>query len=523
MLLKLLDIHSAIALSIPLLERGEIIKCLAQWKREKNQNCYLYNIGSGWQIIDKKYEGYLQKLKTEIDWTQGLLHQLNKAMQEVISKKQGLFILENIPSYLKQAQGLEKQILFSCIQNLIWTVRNNGKTLIVFLDCNENSIDSSLQSIIPQFYYPLPNSDEIIQILKTGLSDYISDIPLSMLSSVSGLSPSEIKIGISLVKSNLKSQEPTAEYLAEELLNYKKTKLATLGLEFIVPDVKDFGGLDRIKLALESVKLDFSPEAKKLGLPLPKGWILVGPPGTGKTFSAKVCAAKLGFPLISIGIDKVKSGGVDKLKQLLYRVEAAAPAIVYFDEFDKFFAVDTRGSTASEQQSVLGVLLTWLQEKQSDTFVIASLNRLDALPPEITRAGRFDKLFYCGFPQASERVEILKIHCSRFDRRWINPPISLEQWRVLLQKTQNCTGAELRAIVENAARQLFREGKSLQIEVHHLLEQRALMTPLYYRDIDRILAIENRAKAVCEPASSLDTSKYAPPEVSLWGEKSLKV
>jgi SpoVK/Ycf46/Vps4 family AAA+-type ATPase len=246
--------------------------------------------------------------------------------------------------------------------------------------------------------------------------------------------------------------------------------------------------------------------------------LLVGPPGTGKTFSAKVCATKLGFPLINIGIDQVISGGVDKFKQLLNRVEAAAPAVVYFDEFDKFFAVDGGGNTQAEQQSVLGILLTWLQEKQSETFVIASLNRLDALPPEITRAGRFDKLFYCGFPQSNERVEILKIHCGRFDRRWIDSPLNLEQWRILLQKTQNCTGAELRAIAENAARQLFREGKPLEIELEHLLEQRALMTPLYYRDIDRILAIENRAKGISEPASSPDLSQYAPPSVSLWGE-----
>ena len=522
-IIQLLELHEIISLSIPLLERKNLIQCLAHWQAEKKRNCYLYNIGSGWQEIDSKSDNYLNQLDVGQNWHQGLLEQLNNAMQWIVEQKNGLFVLENLPSYLKQSQGLSKEILISCLQNLIWSVRNNQKTLILLLDCNENSMESSLQSLIPQFYYPLPTSSEIARLLKTEFSDYVSDedISLSMLSSVSGLSEEEIKIGISLVKKKgflpqlrSSSSSEITEYLQEELLNYKKKKLAMLGLEFIVPDVKDFGGLDRIKAALDAVKLDFSPSARKLGLPLPKGWLLVGPPGTGKTFSAKVCAAKLGFPLINIGIEQVKSGGVDKLKLLLNRVEAAAPAVVYFDEFDKFF-VNGDGET----QQVLGVLLTWLQEKKSETFAIASLNRLDALPPELTRAGRFDKLFYCGFPQASERVEILKIHCGRFDRRWLDsPPLDLQQWRVLLQKTQNCTGAELRAIAENAARQLFRLGKPLLIEFEHLLEQRSLLTPLYYRDIERILAIENRAKALCEPGSSNDLSKYAAPNVSLWGE-----
>ena len=227
----------------------------------------------------------------------------------------------------------------------------------------------------------------------------------------------------------------------------------------------------------------------------------------------------MGFPLVGVDTAAVIVGGASYLKSLLSRVEACAPVVLYFDEFDKLFAAsDQLGETIGSRQ-ILGTLLTWLQDKTSAVFVIATLNRLDALPPELTRVGRFDEIFYVGFPQGIERKEILMMHLARFDVRYkSNDVLTEKEWRIILNQTVNCTGAELALMVEKAARTLFHQGREMSIGLAELLTQRSLMVPLFVRDPDRILAMENRAKYICQPASSPDTSVFAPVITSFWGE-----
>jgi SpoVK/Ycf46/Vps4 family AAA+-type ATPase len=222
--------------------------------------------------------------------------------------------------------------------------------------------------------------------------------------------------------------------------------------------------------------------------------------------------------MISVDTGAIASGGAQYLRRLIDRIEASAPAVVYFDELDKLFP--EAGQPADVQQrQVLGLLLTWLQDKVSQTFVIATLNRLDSLPPEFTRLGRFDEIFYVGFPQNGERKDILHLHLARFDERYKDglSPSSDKEWRVVINQTVNLTGAELSILVEKAARKLFHQGEKVQIELEHLLAIRKEITPLFVRDTDRILKIENIAKGVATPCSSLDTSVFAPLETTLWG------
>ena len=210
-----------------------------------------------------------------------------------------------------------------------------------------------------------------------------------------------------------------------------------------------------------------------------------------------------------------------------------------FDEFDKLFAASTHSGEDMANRQVLGTLLTWLQEKKSSTYVIATLNRLKSLPPELTRAGRFDRKFYVGLPQAIERKEIIRLHALRYDSRYgeAEEPLSENEWRMLLTTaTVNYSGSELEALVERAASQIFQKALlekrqkiqaktgdesisiTLKINASDLIEAASTIHSLYSIDPDRILAIQNQSKYFCEPSSSPDSSQYAPPIQSFWGQ-----
>jgi ATP-dependent 26S proteasome regulatory subunit len=455
-----------------------------------------------------------------------------------------------LPALLSSLSGAEQHRLTQWL--LLSVTHKQQKRYFILTNGIGRSLPDYLMPLIPSVNWPLPSLSEIETLLTDELNtdesntdDFNTDEPNtdepntdepntdelntnkfntnklntdyeSLAVTLAGLSTAEIQAGLRLIDPN--------KPIKPQLLTFKRQQLSALGLNFLpTPTLSTFGGLDRLKTAIKQVALDYSQKAQACHIPFPKGWLLAGPPGTGKTFSAKVCALELGFPLISVGVDVIKSKGAAYLKHLLLRIESASPAVCYFDEFDKFFDPDTALHGGSNSKEVLGVLLTWLQEKQTKTFVIATLNRLDALPPELTRAGRFDKIFYVGFPQANERFEILSLHASRFDSRYSHGdnygPLTQQQWGLLLGRTQNFTGAELQALVEIAAKNKFYQGvDSLQLDLDDFLVARSSITPLYVRDTERVLAMENRARFVSEPTSTVDNSIFAPPETNLWGE-----
>jgi ATP-dependent 26S proteasome regulatory subunit len=443
----------------------------------------------------------------------------------------GVFVLENLQSLMvlpDEADSLSRERatqISSGLVNIFYEFKVTDKPkYLLLLGTDEVSLPQRMLKLIPEIYKRLPNLKEIREFLSelllslpTGSEGEVDIDALSL--AASGLTIEEIRIGLRLGLNRSTSKDVSYEQF---LLDYKVKRLRDYGLEFMgLPNVPDLGGLDRLKTALVEVKSDYSIAAREHNIPLPKGWLLVGPPGTGKTLAAKVSARELGFPLIGVDVGAVKSGGAAYLKRLINRVEACSPAVVFFDEFDKLFTASDDTGEDSKERALLGLLLTWLQEKQSATFVVATLNRLLALPPELTRAGRFDEIFYVGFPSAIERKQILTLHASRFDERYKHSdgPLTQSEWKIMLGKTVNCTGAELARIVEKAARKLFHQGRPVEIGLQELLEQREAITPLYVRDSDRVLAIENEARYVAQPASSEDRSIYAPPITSFWGDE----
>ena len=517
-------------------ERIKVIKKIYDFAKNKNIHLALWN--PGWEIF-KEVECNSDELYFYSICDNFNLNRVSKIGAEIFNafdyvlncQSSKFFILEySFQALQDKSPFLFQTKLLSQINNVYYELekynRRKPNKILIFMT-TESEIPYPLNSLIPTINTPLPRIEEIPNIIQ----DYLKipqDINISgLVNACSGLNSEEIRSGCALARAslqaeNLNTPENSKEniaLIADYLRDYKISRFKDMGLNFVdTESLSDFGGFDLLRKFIHNVKFDFSPEARRVNIPLPKGCLLVGPPGTGKTLCARVSAKFLGFPLISVDTALTSVAGASYLKGLIERVEAAAPCVLFFDEFDKFFNASVNTGEDKNSRSVLAILLTWLQDKKSKVFVIATLNRLDALPPELTRIGRFDEIFWVGFPQAKERKEILSLHLSRFDPRYKNAdPLTPKEWRIILNKTLNLTGAELARCVEKAARDLFHQGKKIVIGLDELLKQREQIVSLFSRDADRILAIENQAKSFSQPASSPDNSEFAPTLQSYWG------
>lgn len=228
------------------------------------------------------------------------------------------------------------------------------------------------------------------------------------------------------------------------------------------------GGLDRLKTWLRQRGTAFSEAARAFGLPHPRGLLLVGVPGCGKSLSAKAVAAEWQMPLLKFDLGKVFGSLVgqseENLRRALKMAEAVAPCLLWIDEIEKGLA-GSRGSSgdAGTATRVFGTLLTWMEENDKPVFTIATANDIAGLPPELLRKGRFDEIFFIDLPNPRERADILAIHLTKHHRdfRQFELPI-------LVAATEGFSGAEIEQAVVSALYRAFAEGEQTRLENRHL-------------------------------------------------------
>jgi SpoVK/Ycf46/Vps4 family AAA+-type ATPase len=221
-------------------------------------------------------------------------------------------------------------------------------------------------------------------------------------------------------------------------------------LEFVPPDdeLVALGGLDQLKLWVDERTSLFQPEARKRGLPVPKGVLLMGISGCGKSLAVKVIASQWELPLFRLDMNLVFAGVQGSAEWVFHRaldaVESVAPAVLWIDEIEMGIAGYHEGESGSLTR-IFSTFLTWMQEHRADVFVAATANRIHLLPAEILRKGRFDQVFFVDLPTEEERKEILSIH---MDRNRIDP--SGYDLILLASATRAWNGAEIEQAVASA-------------------------------------------------------------------------
>lgn len=292
--------------------------------------------------------------------------------------------------------------------------------------------------------------------------------------------------------------------LEEKCAALRKTGL----LEYIQTEgfgLQSVGGMKALKRWVSRRKRAFTDEAVQFGLPPPKGILMVGPPGSGKSLGAKAVSSELALPLIRCDFGKLFGSLVGQsesnMRKAIEIAEAMSPCVFWIDEIEKALAGSSGGSSDSGVGArLLGNLLTWMQEKTSPVFVYATANDVSSLPPELLRKGRFDEMWSVLLPNEEERKEILEIHLRKRNRQNLigkqRPMIDLDHF---VKETNGFSGAEIEAAIIEAMYEAFDD----KHEMNFMNLQNAVdsIYPLSKTMKEKLQALESWCKTRTRPSN----------------------
>jgi SpoVK/Ycf46/Vps4 family AAA+-type ATPase len=389
-----------------------------------------------------------------------------KAIDHVMrAEGRALFVLRDFHPFLKEPAVVRR------LRDAATELRKTKKSLLVLSPITKipPELEKSISAVVD---WELPNRAEIEQAarkvlpaLPAATQQVIESDPTFMERVVEGA------LGLTLIEAEnvfAKSAVRTHTFDLETILEEKKQIIRKSGLlEYYEhrEEFSDVGGMEILKDWLVKRRNAFSSRARDFGLPLPKGILLIGVPGTGKSLTAKAVGALWQMPLLRLDVGKIFGGLVgsseENIRSVIKTAEAIAPAILWIDELEKGFSGtasswQTDGGTTSR---VFASFITWLQEKTTPVFVIATANNVHQLPPELLRKGRFDEIFFCDLPDREDRRSILDIHLRK--KRRDPGQFDMEK---LVEATVDYSGAELEQAVIASLYDAFDTGNDLTTE-----------------------------------------------------------
>lgn len=356
-----------------------------------------------------------------------------------------LFLLKDFNRFLTDLSVSRK------LRNLSRILKLQPKTIIII--GSDLTIPKELQDLITVLQFQLPLQDEINQELNRLINLLNIKVEAELIENLTracqGLSLERIRRVLSKIIATYKTidNNSIAVLLSEKKQIISQTEI----LEYcsVNEKITNLGGLDNLKDWLKKRKTAFSIQASNYGLPTPRGLLLIGIQGTGKSLTAKAIANDWQLPLLKLDVGKLFGGIVgeseSRLRQMINVAETISPCILWIDEIDKAFThTESKGDSGTSNR-VLATFISWLSEKTKPVFVISTANNIDLLPLEIIRKGRFDEIFFLDLPKEEERKEIFKIHLQEFrPKNWKSFDYSK-----LAKLSESFSGAEIRqSIIE---------------------------------------------------------------------------
>lgn len=347
------------------------------------------------------------------------------------------------------------------------TLYADGYPVIVFILSDTLTIPHELENYITIIDYPLPEINEIKQIIKSFAKETGTTVDEGTIDSISlsfkGLNEFQINQILNLAYQNGGNLRKEDEQLILDEKEQIVKKSGMLEIIKVKGSKDDIGGLDNMKKWLEKKSYVFQnlDQALKFGVDIPKGILIVGKPGCGKSLTAKATAAILNIPLVRLDIGRLMGKYIgeseENLRKALKLSEAIAPCVLWIDEIEKAFMGMASNSDSGVTARLFGHFLTWMQEKENTVFIVATANNINALPPEFLRKGRFDELFYVDYPAKEERADILRIHLKK--RKQLNSEIDINS---LADSTEGYSGSDIEAVIKDAVETKFVENQSLK-------------------------------------------------------------
>ena len=370
------------------------------------------------------------------------------------------------------------QMVIRRLRDIAYSFKNGSSLLTLIIVAPVLKLPTDLDKEITILDFPLPTEAEILKILENMMETNKADGRIIFEVTESGkeklaksalgltLNEAENAFARAMVEDGKLSDSDVDTVLDEKRQTIKKSGI----LEFINVDValEDVGGLQNLKRWLLKRNESWLDEAKSYGLPAPKGILITGVPGCGKSLTAKAIGAAWQLPLLRLDIGKIFAGLVGSSEQnmrtAIKTAEAIAPCILWIDEIEKGFAGSSGSGDSGTSARVFGSFLTWMQEKKESVFVIATANNIDKLPPEFLRKGRFDEIFFVDLTTLSERKLIWDLHLNkRLTSKEVLGTTKLDEklYVQLAEQTEGYSGAEIEQAVVAGLFDAFSEKRSI--------------------------------------------------------------
>jgi len=477
-------------ISIRSIERARVLETILELAEEINIPMYAHNLSHGMMDI---------KTRKTINDDRSVAGGIDFAVQNISQRQNLTFIFTEVSDV--EEDNIVSRHVYDCV---VQAIERGGSICII----STKTVWSQLQRLGMTLTLDPPNEEEMLSIVKDCVVPYKGSIPIdweetdfkmaaTILANMTKIEAENVLATQmakgSLTKDDIKNLSMEKDKLFSDISGLEKVK--------IDPNMLSVGGLSGLQQWLDSQRQLLTADLKPRKLRPPRGVLLVGVPGCGKSLSAKFIAATWNLPLYRLDFASIQGMYVgqseNRLKEAFESADNASPCILWIDEIEKGLAANSNDSSGVTTR-MISQFLFWLQESTEKVFVVATANDVTKLPPELLRKGRFDELFFVDLPEEKEREDILNLYI----RKNLLPPPSIETFEMLVGISSGFAGSDLEGAVRDVAIQAVINGDSfINDELYKKCFQN--IVPLSKTSPERIEAIRNWGKERALPASSL--------------------